>query len=346
MLKASPHPFVDLQDLEILFNRLDAQAAQACLCSLPLTSSSYPQRLSYQQIDYPLIAEQMIGTPPMLLRERSRDIEKGFCPEIPAVFTSLEQARNSLDYYWNSCIKFLINLENNHCSPKRSTTRVQAPVDGLRNTEMVRQEYFDVCERWLLAFRAFLRKSGNSLDSRGLQAARTLEISHGFAMIYLNAGTVNVFNDETVWDRFTTHYERVVDLAALITESSTCEKVTERRPPDFNLDMSIVAPLYAVASRCRHPVIRRKAVSLLYAAPRQEGIWDSILTARVAERLINIEEAGLGNVTCCEDVPDWARISDVEVKFDLQGRLGTVRFCRQRSPLEKARDTVMETIRW
>ena len=31
-----PHPFVDLRDLEILFNRLDAQAAQVCLRSLPV----------------------------------------------------------------------------------------------------------------------------------------------------------------------------------------------------------------------------------------------------------------------------------------------------------------------
>ena len=98
--------------------------------------------------------------------------------------------------------------------------------------------------------------------------------------------------------------------------------------------------------KCRHPVIRRKAVSLLYTAPRQEGVWDSILTARVAERLIGIEEAGLGTVVSCEDVPDWARISDVEVKFDLHGRLGTVKYSRQRSPLEKVRDTVMESVRW
>ena len=98
--------------------------------------------------------------------------------------------------------------------------------------------------------------------------------------------------------------------------------------------------------KCRHPVVRRKAISLLYAAPRQEGVWDSILTARVAERLIGIEEAGLGTVTTCEDVPDWARISDVSVEFDLQGRLGTVKYSRQRSPLVKVRDTVMVLVRW
>ncbi len=102
----------------------------------------------------------------------------------------------------------------------------------------------------------------------------------------------------------------------------------------------ITTDLGKKAHKCRHPVIRRKAVALLYSSPRQEGVWDSILTARVAERLIGIEEAGLGKVTRCEDIPDWARISDVEVSFNRQGRVGTVRYSRPRSPLEKVREYV------
>lgn len=282
----------------------------------------------------------------MLLKKRPRDIEKGFCPEIPAAFTSLGQARNSLDYHWNGCIEFLNEVENHDCYPKSTDIRRQESLGTPRTIETVRWECFDVFERWLVAFQAFLQTHGKSLDSRGLQAARTLEVSHSFAMIYLKCSTVNVLNDETVWDRFIDHYEHVVTLVAVIVKSSNCDKSTEKRGASFTLDMNIVAPLYAVAHKCRHPVIRRKAVSLLYAAPRQEGIWDSILTAHVAERLIGIEEAGLGNVTCCEDVPDWARISDVEVKFDLQGRLGTVKYSRQRSPLEKIRDAVMESVSW
>ena len=288
----------------------------------------------------------MIGTRPMLLKKRPRDMEKGFGPEIPAAFTSLEQARNSLDYHLNNSTDFLNELEAKNCDRNVNESRDQGPLDTSGTTEAVRQECFDLYERWLVAFQAFLQTHGQSLDSRGVQAACTLEINHSFAVIFLNASTANVLYDETAWDRFTEHYEHVVNLATFIIKSSICDKVTRKRGPDFTLDVNVVAPLYAVAHKCRHPVIRRKAISLLYAAPRQEGIWDSRLTARVAERLIGIEEAGLGKVTRCEDVPDWARISDVEVKFDLQGRLGTVKYSRQRSPLEKVRDTVMESVRW
>ena len=85
---------------------------------------------------------------------------------------------------------------------------------------------------------------------------------------------------------------------------------------------------------------------MLYAFSRQEGIWNSVLTARVAERLIGIEEAGLGIVTCVADVPDWARISNVDVKFDHQGCLGTVRYSRQRGRHDKVREEAMETVSW
>lgn len=283
----------------------------------------------------------------MLLKQRSRDVRKGFCPEVPTAFISLEQARNSLDYHWNNCIDLLYDLENNTWDAKSTRMRGHGPLDVLKSSETVRQGITDVIEKWLVAFQAFLRNHEASLDSRGLQAARTLEISHNFAVIFLSVSTVNVFNDETIWDRFTERFEHVVNLAALVViEPSTSDIFTQKRSPSFTLDMNTVAPLYAVAHKCRHPFIRRKAVSLLYAVPRQEGIWDSVITARVAERLIGIEESGLGKVTCCKDVPDWARISDVEVKFDLHERQGTVKYSRQRSPLENIRDTVVESIMW
>ncbi len=282
----------------------------------------------------------------MLLKKRPRDMEKGFCSEVPAAFSSLEQARNSLDYHWNGFMGFLIDFEKNTCHERSTGTRGHGPHDILKTIENSRQQTFDILERWLLAFQAFLQNHRDLLGSRGFQAARTLEMSHRIAIIFLNVSTVNVCHDETAWDGFSEHFEHVVRLAALIIEPSTCDRFTKRRGPDFTLDMHIVGPLYVVAHRCRHPIIRRKAVSLLSAAPRQEGIWDSNVTACVAQTVINIEESGLGIVTCCEDVPDWARISDVEVKFDLQERQGTVTFSRQRSPLEKVRDTVMESIEW
>ena len=41
VLMTSRHPFVDIQELEILFNRLDYQVAPVCPRSLPLISHAH-----------------------------------------------------------------------------------------------------------------------------------------------------------------------------------------------------------------------------------------------------------------------------------------------------------------
>lgn len=345
VLMTSPQPFVDFRELEILLNRLDAQAAQVRPCFLALICSPYAECPRYLlDLLTVLTALQMIGTPPMLLKTRPREIEKGFCPQVPTAFVSLEQARNSLDYHWNSCIEFLNEIENKAQNGEGIVG--DGSLDVVKTRGTARQDTLNTFERWRVAFQAFLQYTERLLDSRGLQAARCLEISHSIAIIYLHVSTVNVAHDETAWDMFTERFEHIVSMAASVVESLICNKSTQKQSPDFSLDMHTVGPLYAVAHRCRHPIIRRKAVSLLYAAPRQEGVWDSVLTARVAERVIGIEESGLGIITRCEDVPDWARISDVEVKFEAQECQGTIRYSRQRSPLEKVRDTVVDVIRW
>ena len=207
----------------------------------------------------------------MLLKTRPRDMEKGFCPNIPTIFISLEQARNSLDYQWNSCIQFLNRVQGD-CDAKSRGSISHEPLDVVQTTEMTRKEMFNTFQRWLVAFRAFMQSHGRSLDSKGFQAARSLELSYCIATIFLDFSSVQMVHDETIWDSFTKRFEQIVDLATSIVESSSCDKSTQKRGADFSLDMHTVGPLYAVAHRCRHPTIRRKAVSLLYAAPRQEGV--------------------------------------------------------------------------
>ena len=251
------------------------------------------------------------------------------------MFCSLEEARNSLDWQWTTLINYVSTREE-----ANDVLREQDP------TEESRFAYIEIMEKWLDSFHAFLRSFGKSLNNRNLQAARVLEINQNFATIYLDMQTYEALSSEMVWDRYTERLEKIVSLASLVVNSTSCDHITQKRGPEFSLDMNIVGPLYGVAHRCRDPFIRRRAVALLYAAPRQEGIWDSILTARAAERLIHIEEDGLGNITGPQDVPDWARISDVDVKFDLQGRLGTISYSRKRAPLAKVRTPVVEEIRW
>lgn len=61
---------------------------------------------------------------------------------------------------------------------------------------------------------------------------------------------------------------------------------------------------------CRDPAVRRQALSLLsrLSLPRQEGTWNAIDASRIGQRVIDVEEEGLGAVESAEDVPESSHI--------------------------------------
>lgn len=54
----------------------------------------------------------------------------------------------------------------------------------------------------------------------------------------------------------------------------------------------LVPPLYVTATRCRDPWVRREALSLLASTYQQKGIQNSVMSAKLAERLVCIQEGG------------------------------------------------------
>jgi hypothetical protein len=101
-----------------------------------------------------------------------------------------------------------------------------------------------------------------------------------------------------------------------------------------------------VSCRCRDPLIRRRAISLLRKCDRTEGVWNSFLTSKVAQRVVDIEEAGLENVRSCDDVPGWVRISNVSPVFRPIERKVTLTYIRVRSKHDLTSQTIEEVIAW
>ena len=51
----------------------------------------------------------------------------------------------------------------------------------------------------------------------------------------------------------------------------------------------IVPALHLIATKCRLSHLRNEALSHLYASRRREGIWDSIICAKIAQALVDLE---------------------------------------------------------
>ncbi|KAL8949544.1 MAG: hypothetical protein Q9222_004353 [Ikaeria aurantiellina] len=307
----SPELCIPRESLDIVFARLDAQEVQ------------------------------LLGSRPMQLPPPRRNTAPGFHSHTPAVFTSLDEARNNLDYQWNVCQQKGVDFEYRDLFIQG--IEEQEHRDAYDRNRIL---YKSILGQWNKAFQAYLDNRAATMDSKALRGAMLLKINARVLSMHLEMPAFSLLHFQTTWDDILPIFEEIVDLASTVLDAQADTDKKLARKPVFQLDQSIIGPLFSVAHKCRDPGIRRKAISLLYSAPRQEGVWDSILTARVAERIMNLEEKGLGEVKTCADVPDSARISDIQVSFDLSARRGYINYLRLRSLDSKVREPITDVLEW
>ena len=269
----------------------------------------------------------------MSLRQHEKILEIGFCADIPGAFSSMEEARNSYEYHWNGCIHFFEDV------------REQCPTQLNAWAESRRQSMVQTLQDWATAFDFFLAASKGTLDTKGLQAAHVMKVRQIIGLMNLNREDLTVLEDEMIWDKHCSAFGEILSLVKSIIELGLGgDHPASPAAPEFTLDMGIVGPLGTVGYKCRHPILRREAIRLLAAVPRQEGMWNSILSAHICTRIMQIEEEGLGEISRCEDVPAWARVSGIELDFELQERRVLMRYSRQGSPHASVPNTLEEVI--
>jgi hypothetical protein len=94
---------------------------------------------------------------------------------------------------------------------------------------------------------------------------------------------------ETAFDSHMVGFTSIINLSELLLAKGSAANAL----PHFTFEMGLIPPLYFTAINCRHPTLRRKAVSLLRQGSRRESLWDAEPMARIAERVIELEESGL-----------------------------------------------------
>ncbi|KAL8722640.1 MAG: hypothetical protein Q9181_007443 [Wetmoreana brouardii] len=284
---------------------------------------------------------QLLGSRPMRLPRARKNAHPGFCSEIPSEFKSLEEARNNLDYLWNVGIRGAPDLETiNQLRIGDESPEQRTKYD--RGRKRCKATFL----QWSNTFQRFLEKNVANMESRALQGAMVLKINISNALLELDVDPFSPLHDQTCWDQYLPMYEELVDLATAVTDAQKSQDQELGQRPIFQADQSIIGPLFTIAHKCRDPFLRRRAIALLYSAPRQEGVWDSILTARVSERIMHMEEDGLEEVKCCADVPDRVRISDIQVSIDMPARRGYINVSRRRSLDTQVWEPLAEVLQW
>jgi hypothetical protein len=147
-------------------------------------------------------------------------------------FRSLTQARNCLEYH----IESLLN-------------RPRGSFEATYNPEIMLQEWFESLQRYC--------GPGWPSDIRGLK------VHHRTAMVL--ARTIAV-TTEMIYDEYVKDFKYIASEFRDLLENSQIQS-----SPLFEDVLGLISPLYLVASRCRDPLLRREAISLLRLMHRHEG---------------------------------------------------------------------------
>ncbi|KAI9647235.1 hypothetical protein NHQ30_003618 [Ciborinia camelliae] len=252
-------------------------------------------------------------------RARIIDGETGSSPNsIPDKFLNVEEAREALESVWTFSARNFLSCSMYNGIPLPLPTNQET-----KNLLLAR------LESWNRSFESYSRLtrgrgSVELVSSMEKIAMNLLRIHKTMTQILVTTSTAHstVSNEpsELLWDNFRLEFEAMVRWAAEIIHAPTDTRRGSRKVATFTLDNEIIRPLFLVATKCRHRRMRNRAILLLKQAHRQEGLWNSLLSARVAERIRDIEEAGLEEME--EIVPEINRLRNINMKFEFEGRYG------------------------
>ncbi|KAH8808483.1 hypothetical protein F5884DRAFT_821808 [Xylogone sp. PMI_703] len=214
------------------------------------------------------------GIPPLVW-----DVHKLYDKPIPLSFPDYETAYRCWDFLQGRALEFYRRVLFN---------RTHAP-ELCEPLSVITQTYNSIITQlsaFEAAFRPFLDCAIN-LDG-SVANARALVLSlYQKATLILLAAVLS--ESEMVYDDYFPSFQYITRTADLLISSyQVAQSPLNTR---FCFETGLIPPLHTVGIRCRDPTIRREAISLLFRCHRQEGMWDSVLSARICRWLCSCEEA-------------------------------------------------------
>ncbi|KAF6808364.1 C6 zinc finger domain protein [Colletotrichum sojae] len=287
------------EELVTMFTRLAIQAKSYDM------AFHFPQpyviRLTPQNPEFPQSPPSDAGSSPSSISTNS----------IPDQFFSLMEARGAWDKLLEKMLRFTESL-----FIYQQSTGANGPMGILpKSLKQYGMSFKGQLDAWSDAFEYLLESRTapgvSHQEKAGIAVLKMFQIMSQilFLMTYSDS--------ESQFDLFQPQFKAIVDLASEVVGDEERRAAARRCPdpalcphrhnhspdifgrheyntyhikPSFSADLGIVPPLFVVATKCRHPVIRRQAIQLLSSSARREGMWDSELTARIGHWVADIEE--------------------------------------------------------
>ncbi|KAK3313471.1 hypothetical protein B0H66DRAFT_353006 [Apodospora peruviana] len=218
--------------------------------------------------------------------------------EIPVQFETIDEVRYTLYDFMDECLRF---------SKKSNPTKYgPVPPEEMRAFEDEQDYLLSKLAKFNVAFSLYQSTKAKEAPA-GAIALIQIHIHTTFIWI-----STALSNRETAFDDHVTTFSAIIPLATSFMDSLGAPAARENLPGKqtaaqtptaadsrrfsamFAFEMHVIAPLYFVATKCRHPIIRRSALRLLRRNPaRRENLWRANIMASIAEYIIKLEEKHL-----------------------------------------------------
>ncbi|KAL4804372.1 hypothetical protein BDV18DRAFT_143059 [Aspergillus unguis] len=273
---------------------------------------------------------------------------------LPSLFTSYTSVWRSLDLLLNEV--FRLTTRAREC--ERPTD-----IEGLITHQQRIKQGLDC---WLTTYNDSLATLSLSrpdhLPPAGKAKIHRVVLSYNLMLTIMNETAIHP-NNERIFDSHTHNFESIIGLLSetyRITAADADELLPLPFPSDEQspfvsryqkprnigtcdmtrtiIDTGWMIPLFYVATRCRHRILRRQAIQLLWSTDHREGFWDAKITACIAERVADVEERSFygsfndGNIDYFQTVDEGA---DESPALPGSYRIRNLEVQMQGNPLQK-----------
>ncbi|KAK4163122.1 hypothetical protein QBC43DRAFT_320553 [Cladorrhinum sp. PSN259] len=244
-------------------------------------------------------------------------------PSPDVAFWSIEQAADHLQIL----VAQVMELRNR--DQQMSPTSEMPPQPSLNANVVLEQ-----LDQWSSLFDNMLQRSSSyetDSETSYRRLISLLRLNHTMAWIYLSSYGPG---REMEYDNFLPEFQKCVALAREVAAAHEVYSGGSSLKPTFTPEIGILPVLYMIGVKCRHPVVRREILSILRRQTVREAVWDSTCTARVVERVIEIEESGWEEgegvqVQDMEQIAVWQRIETMSWVQSTAGVDIRYTFCTQ-----------------
>ncbi len=225
--------------------------------------------------------------------------------EIPAVFESLQEMRHVLHDFIDRVLRFI-----QRCRPARNK-KTTAP-ELLRGFEAEQRHLLAQLSRLNVAYSLYRATKPNEASQT---TVAVLQMYLHITMIWLSTALATC---EAAFDDHLASFSAIVPLAAVILTADTSPSILHKHasrggglgaadgpsgddmaqkdgrqkgPALFTFETHVIPALYYVATKCRHPLVRHAALSLLKRHPsKRENLWRADVIGAIAAHVVKVEE--------------------------------------------------------